>query len=534
MSRTTAPRLLAACATAALAAGLFAAPAAQAVPGRAVTGPGVRAVPGLAGDGCWATGTPGWVTTANPVLTAHTTAPSARFKVWDATGTKVFDGTADTAADGTVQVTVPGLADGSGYTWQVWPEYQPGSGEPTETCRFGVDTAAPTGLTVTSADFPENGGGKYAGQNGVFTFSATDAGSGVACFRYALDNVVGVGGCTPGPGVVAAGADGAASVTIKPAEWGTHSLQVQAIDRTGRVTQPLAYTFYAPWNPNPPKALGDVDNDGVPDILLPDSQGNLLVISGGAGSTTPSTVVPAARAPIGDSWTGLQITHKGWSGGGAPADTVYVRDAAPDNSGYLYQYVNQGALPLGTRSPSLMSHATDCVDTAKAPVACPADHSTSFREVQQLVALGSVEPGNPTAITLLDVEQGNLWLQRDPSRFGDSTQLTTTGLWNGYDLIAPGPDAGGNLALWSREQATGTLRAHAVPKLANGSYDFSGLANPADGAVIGSFPVAEYPVLGSSGDLDADGQADLYAVTAGRHLITFMGVGDPKDLGVLA
>ncbi|MFD7643264.1 hypothetical protein ACFV4P_21725 [Kitasatospora sp. NPDC059795] len=533
MSRTTSARLLAACATTALAAGLFTAPAAQAVPGHAVTGPSVRATPALAGDGCWATGTPGWVTTADPVLTAHTTAPSARFKVWDATGTKVFDGAADTAADGTVQVTVTGLADGPGYTWQVWPEYAPGSGAPTETCRFGVDTAAPTGLTVTSTDFPENGGGKFAGQPGVFTFSATDAGSGVACFRYALDNVIGVGGCTPGPDVVAAAADGTASVTIKPDEWGTHHLSVQALDHTGRVAQTV-YTFLAPWNPNPPKALGDVDNDGVPDILLPDSNGNLLVISGNAGSTTPTTVVPAARAPWGGSWSGLQITHKGWSGGGASADTIYVRDASPGNSGLLYQYVNRGGLPLGTRSPSLTYHATDCVDTAMQPVACPAGHSTDFSAVQQLVAFGSVNPASPVGITLLDVEQGDLWLQHDPSRFGDSGRLTTTGLWNGYDLIAPGPDANGNLVLWSREQATGTLRAHAVPKLADGSFDFSGLANPADGTVIGSFPVADYPTLGSSGDLDGDGQADLYAVTAGRHLITFKGVVNPKDLGPLA
>ncbi|KDN85091.1 hypothetical protein [Kitasatospora cheerisanensis] len=534
MSRATSPRLLAACATAALAAGLFAAPAAQAVPGHAVTGPTVRSTPALTGDGCDATGTPGWLTTASPVLTAHTTAPSARFKVWDAAGAKVFDGTAATAADGTVQVTVPGLADGAGYTWQVWPDFRPGSGAPTETCRFGVDTAAPTALTVASADFPETGGGKYAGQKGVFTFSAADAASGVACFRYVLDNTPGVGGCAPGQGVVAAAADGTASVTLKPAEWGSHTLTVQAVDQAGNAAQPVSYTFYAPSNPNPPKALGDVDNDGVPDILLPDSQGNLLVIGGDAGSTAPTTVVPAAQAPIGGSWSGLQVVHKGWSGGGAPADTVYVRDAAPGNSGYLYQYVNQGALPLGTRSPSLIGHATSCVDTAKLAVACPADHSTGYQDVQQLVAFGSVETANPNGITLLDVEQGNLWLQRDPSRFGKSTQLTSTGLWNGYDLIAPGPDANGNLALWAREQSTGTLRSYAVPKLANGGFDFSALADPATGTVIGSFPVAGYPTLGSSGDLDGDGQADLYAVTADRHLVTFEGVANPKDLGALA
>ncbi|MFG2697471.1 hypothetical protein [Kitasatospora sp. NPDC048407] len=529
MSRTTSPRLLAACATTVLAAGLFAAPAAQAVPGAKVTGPSVRATPTLTGDGCWATGTPGWVTTADPVLTAHTTAPSARFKVWDATGTKVFDGTSATAADGSVQVTVTGLADGPGYTWQVWPEYQPGSGEPTETCRFGVDTAAPTGLAVASTDFPAAGGGKYAGEKGVFTFSATDAGSGVAGFQYVLK---GPPSSRPVAGTVAAGPDGTASVTLKTADWGNYDLRVEAVDGAGLVSATLTYSFYARSNPNPPHALGDVDNDGVPDILLPDSQGNLLVISGNADSTAPSAVVPARWAPVGGRWTDLQVVHKG--GGPLMADTIYVRDVSAGNTGYLYQYLNQGELPLGIHPATLRSHPTSCVTTLFDPAVCPADMLHSYSEVQQLVALGSSDWTHPDSVTLMDVEHGDLWLINDPSQPNDATRLTTTGLWNGYDLIAPGPDANGSLVLWSREQATGTLRAYTAPKLASGTYDFATFADPAGGTVIGTFPVAEYPTLGSSGDLDGDGQADLYAVTAERHLVTFKGVGSPKDLGVLA
>ncbi|MFJ5232870.1 hypothetical protein ACIQBJ_23600 [Kitasatospora sp. NPDC088391] len=536
MSRTVSPRLLAACAGTALTIGLLAAPAAQAVPGTGVTAPAV--LPGTylnatATDGCTATGTPGWATTAAPVLRARTTAPAARFKAWDATGAKILDTTAEAAADGTVQTALTGLADGPGYTWQVWPEYRPGSGKPTATCRFGVDTAAPTALAVHSDDFPAQGGGKYAGQKGVFTFSAVDTGSGVACFRYVLNGDLGVSNtlCAPGEGTVQARPDGTAEITLKPGTWGSNSLRVEAVDGAGQVTQSLDYSFYAPWNPNPPKALGDVDNDGVPDILLPDSHGNLLVIGGDSAGTAPTTTVPAELAPGGGTWADLQLFHKGWSGGGAPADTVYAHAAG---GSLLYQYVNQGALPLGVRSPALVDHATACTDTARKPVACPPGMSEDFSDVRQLVALGSTDPARPQGITLLDVEQGDLWLQNDPSRFGKSTRLTSTALWNGYDLIAPGPDAQGNLALWSREQATGTLRAHAVPKLADGSYDFSGLADPANGTVLGSFPVAAYPTLGSSGDLDGDGQNDLYAVTPDRHLLTYRGTAAPRDRGPLA
>ncbi|MFJ1756736.1 hypothetical protein [Kitasatospora sp. NPDC088134] len=537
MSRTVSPRLLAACAGTALAAGLLAAPAAQAAPGPGVTAPAV--LPGsylnaTATDGCTATGTPGWVSVSfpGPILFAHTTAPAARFKVWDATGAKVVDTTAE-AQYGGVQTSIADLPTGTGYTWRVWPEYRPGSGKPTETCRFGVDTTPPTVTGVHSDDFPESGGGKYAGQPGVFTFSATDTGSGVACFRYALDGDPGVGGCTPGPGVVAADADGTASVTLKPGSWGHHHLDVRALDQAGN-TMPSSYDFSARSNPNPPKALGDVDNDGVPDILLPDSQGNLLVISGDSAGTAPSTVVPAALSPLGGTWTGTQVVHKGWGTASAPADSIFVRDTAAGSNSLLYLYRNQGSFPVTVQSPGVVRHASSCTDLANLAVVCPPDHATSFQDVQQLVAFGSIDPAQPYGLNLLDVEQGDLWLQRDPSRFGKSTRLTTTGLWNGYDLIAPGPDAQGNLALWSREQATGTLRAHAVPKLADGGYDFSGLADPANGTVLGSFPVAAYPTLGSSGDLDGDGQNDLYAVTPDRHLLTYRGTAAPKDRGPLA
>ncbi|MFD0563555.1 hypothetical protein ACFQ2M_17185 [Kitasatospora saccharophila] len=320
MSRSVPPRLLVGCATAALAAGLFAAPAAQAAPGPAVTAPTV--VPGTYldtgyTDGCNATGTPGWVGVSfpGPALYARTTAPAARFKVWDASGAKVIDGTADADPFGGVQVSAAGLPEGAGYTWQVWPQYRPGSGEPTATCRFGVDNTPPTALTAHSQDFPEHGGGRYAGQPGTFTFSAADTGSGLACFRYVLDDTPSTGGCAPGEGVVLPDADGTASVTLKPARWGSHVLLVQALDHAGNATQPLLYSFYAPQDPNPPKTLGDVDNDGVPDILLPDSQGNLLVIGGDTGGPPRA---PWCR-PTGPPPTAVGPTSRCSTGAGAAA-----------------------------------------------------------------------------------------------------------------------------------------------------------------------------------------------------------------------
>ena len=97
---------------------------------------------------------------------------------------------------------------------------------------------------------------------------------------------------------------------------------------------------------------------------------------------------------------------------------------------------------------------------------------------------------------------------------------------------APGPDADGNLALWARERATGQLHAYALPKQADGSFDFTARDHAA-GVVASGFTTGEYPTPGSSGDLTGDGAPDLWAVTAGRHLVTYSGWTAPKDLGAL-
>ncbi|GAA4852293.1 hypothetical protein [Kitasatospora terrestris] len=465
-----------------------------------------------------------WLAAGPPALTAHTDAPAARFKVWDATGQKVFDATAETGPDGTVKALPTGLAEAVGYTWQAWPEYGPGSGKPTDTCGFGVDTTAPR-VAVASTDFPESGSGqipqKYAGQLGTFTLTGSDTGSGTACFRYVLNGTSDVGGDCQ----VQAGPDGTATVQLRPAQWGTNFLTVQAVDRAGNVSQPVSYTFYAPWNPNPPQAPGDVDGDAVPDILLPDTAGNLQIISAAATTTVPTSVSPAAAAPRGNGWGALQVAHRGWDNH-APVDDLFAH--APGTA-YLYAIRNTSLGVFNGSGITLVDRPDSCGDTA-----CPADYAPTWSRVEQLVSLGSLD--QYTQPSLATVENGDLWLFTDPGfrfQFWNVKKLSTGGVWAGYDLVAPGKAADGSVALWARERATGTLRAYPMPVGADGVRDFSALADPASGTVLGTFPVADYPTLGSSGDGDGDGLPDLYAVTADRHLLTYRGTTAPKDLGTL-
>ncbi|MET8546546.1 hypothetical protein ABZW03_38930 [Kitasatospora sp. NPDC004799] len=535
---------------AALAAGLFAAPGAAAVPGNAVTEPKALPAPGFAAtgvrtDACDDTTAPGWLEVANPVLTVSATSPQVRFKVWDDSTPehdKIVDTTVD-VTDGAAKVATSALADGHSYSWQAWPGYDPGSGKPAPTCHFRVDLTHP-GLSVSSADFPASGSGttpgKYAGENGVFTLTGLDTApaggqaSGVACYQYVLNGSLGVGWDCASGHTVKAGADGTAQLTLKPKDWGTNLLTVQAMDDAGNVGQPFTYSFYAPWDPRPKPAVpGDVDGDAVPDILVPDAQGNLQVISAAAENATPTSTIPAALSPQRAGWQDFLALHRGWANIHGPGDDLVVRPK--DSTQLLYIYSNWSKGDFSDRPPTLAWKPSDCLDAAGARGACPEDYTADWSAADQLVAVGGrYGAARPSLPTLLSVEHGKLYAYIDKGRdYGYAQPVATTGDWSGYELIAPGADASGNLTVWARERATGTLHAYPVTRKADNLLDFTALADPSANVVATGFTTAAYPTLDSAGDGDGDGKPDLWAVTPDRHLVTFSGWSAPKDLGAL-
>ncbi|MFJ3218591.1 hypothetical protein ACIPLC_22040 [Kitasatospora sp. NPDC086801] len=521
---------------AAIAAGLLTAPGAAA----SDTAPvvlGTSQGTDYRADACDSTTDPRWIgrTTNGPTLNAEVTGTGARFGVRDETTgapDPVFTGEAQ-AYGQQAKVAVPGLLDGHAYAWHASAVQDQQASAPSADCHFRVDTTSPT-ATVTSPDFPAGGTAtKYAGQKGTFVLRTADpapAGgqaSGVACVRYGFD-YLGVGDCSS-PGAVKPDADGTVTVDLKVLNWGTNSLNVQVTDKAGNVGA-ASYTFYAPSNPNPPKTLGDVDGDGVADILLPDAQGNLQYLSVNASGTTPNAKISANVSPSREGWAAYQVAHRGWDENHAPSsDDLFIHKPG---AAYLsiYQNFDYGAMTRGMTG----SGSRECVDAAWNTVPCPADFAADWSKAEQMIAFGPVD--DDTSPSLLTLEGGNLWLHTGNAfAFGydQVRKLTSTGDWNGYDLIAPGPDAAGNLALWARDRATGDLHAYPVPKKADGTFDFSALADPKADVVATGFTTDAYPTLGSSGDGDGDGQPDLWAVTADRHLVTFSGWSAPKDLGAL-
>ncbi|MEU8921780.1 hypothetical protein AB0D10_12725 [Kitasatospora sp. NPDC048545] len=475
-------------------------------------------------------------TAAGPTLKAKVTGAGARFGVWDeTTGAQapVYTGEAQAYAQ-QASVKVPGLLDGHSYAWHAWALQGTQVSAPSADCHFSVDTTSPT-ATVSSTDFPASGKAtKYAGQKGTFVIRTADpapaggTASGVACVRYGFD-YLGVGGCDS-PNAVKPGADGTVTLDLKVLNWGSNDLKVQVLDDAGNLGQ-ASYSFYAPSNPNPPSTLGDVDGDGTADILLPDAQGNLQYIGVNSVDTTPASTVRAVAAPDRTSWASYQVAHRGWSNDHAPsADDLFIHKPG---QGYLYLHRNVDYGSIGQALTGAV-RSTECVDDTGADAACPADFAKDWSKADQLVAFGPVDGG--TEPSLVTLEGGNLWLHAGGDfAYGwqKARKLTASGAWGGYDLIAPGPDAAGNLALWARDRATGELHAHPVPKRADGTLDFSALADPAANVVATGFTTDAYPTLGSSGDGDGDGKPDLWAVTADRHLVTFSGWSAPKDLGAL-
>ncbi|MGY4909348.1 hypothetical protein [Micromonospora aurantiaca (nom. illeg.)] len=115
-------------------------------------------------------------------------------------------------------------------TLTVRTRFQDGSFSPTRTYTFEVSDAP----VVTSEDYPENGEGGQPGQTGRFTFNPGR--SGVTEYRYVLEY-------TGEEQVVAAGADGRATVEITPTHSGYTLLTVTSRTADGTVSPERRYYF---------------------------------------------------------------------------------------------------------------------------------------------------------------------------------------------------------------------------------------------------------------------------------------------------
>ncbi|MFJ8744140.1 FG-GAP-like repeat-containing protein [Embleya sp. NPDC127516] len=438
------------------------------------------------------------------------------------------------------------LLDGRTYRWTA----QTGDGDLasalTNGQTFTIDATPPSVPTVDSVDYPQNGGGKSAGNKGTFTLTATDNASGVDTVEYALNATIPVGGAAR-----ATWDDTDKTWKIKDLPvglWGTNHLFAQTVDKAGNRSQPTDYKFYAPSDPKATTTLGDITGDQRIDLLAVDDTGALRMYAAdtdpAAGGTTASTSLHGPALTAGQStWTGTLLTHRG--GAGITRDNLYAHA-----DGRLYLYRNSGAdgdgnyfATGGRRSTVARPSATRCVDPTNLPSRTCTGYKSDWSQVLGVLAAGNVDADLDEAggarLDLITLEQDasgvrRLWLfhgTSSASSFDHATLIGSGNAWNNLDLLAPGDTTGDQLPdLWARDRTTGQVYQYPSKKNADGTVDVTALGNTATRTLIGTgLDAAAYPKLNSDGDLDGDGKGDLWAQATDGRLYVALGITPGAD-----
>jgi Concanavalin A-like lectin/glucanases superfamily len=476
--------------------------------------------------------------TMNQTLVSNVTGEHVRgdYMIWDndapndPVGSNVV-ATPDGAyvASGTTEGTPVGIAlkDGHAYGWRVRADDGTLQSSYAPDCHFNVDLSAPTVPTVASTTFPASGSPgatpPVAGTAGTFSFTSTDpvptgcvstcVHSGVAYFEYSFNTPIPTSGAT----TVAAGG----TVSYTASLWGTNVLYVAAVDNAGNVSQARQYDFYVKWNPQAKVTAGDVDGDGIPDLLATDTKGDLLLFKGGsdpAAATTTEIAGTAASTPAGGGWNSYQFTHRGSFSEGGVDDLIAHKQGGSDLYLYLNHQNDPGVAPQfgDTSDIDTFPAKPGCAATASDSSNCTGYDASDWSGVSQVLIPGDVYgTGLPD---LLTVENDQLWLYQYDGAMDTPVLLGSSG-WNGMTLVAPG-NVGGQLTLWARGNSTGTiyswplrLDSNGVPEL--GSASVGAPVTATSGTVVSgvSLTAAGFPSVVSSGPLTGGtcGSSDLTA-----------------------
>jgi Ca2+-binding RTX toxin-like protein len=214
-----------------------------------------------------------------------------------------LDGTGFTACTSPQSYT--GLSDGS-HTFQVRAIDGDGNVDPTPASfTWTIDATAPDTTIDSSPSNPSNS------SSASFSFSGTDAGTGVASFECDLDGG-GFSTCTS-PQSYSSLADG------------SHTFQVRAIDGAGNVDPtPASFTWTIDTvAPTISVAAGGMcaSSGGTMNLTVADSSGNPLMLSGSSSNTT---AVPNANIVFGGSGSNRTVAITAVSGSTVRTATLTI------------------------------------------------------------------------------------------------------------------------------------------------------------------------------------------------------------------
>jgi hypothetical protein len=516
------------------------------VPANLAASPVPQTSPGVSSQGC-GTQPAGYISksaaasgSGAATLSATLTSPVSQaqlqgdYTVTDTTTGQVTKLVSATGASGASEsVSTPDLTDGNAYTWSVITSDGLESSGPSATCGFTADLTAPTNPVITSTAFPPPDSspgttlryGQPGNNAGTVTFTSSDpapatgTASGLAGFYYALNGAIPASGETLMPAK-----GGSATVTITPPTWGTNTLNVEAVDNAGNVSGQSSYQFYLPWYPGAKITAGDINGDGIPDLVTASSAGNLLLYPGDTDPARPPTVISTpAWSPSGSStpWSQYLITHDGSYTSGA-VDDLWAFNTSTHQ---LYVYKNSGGEFENTTHPGITKYEVDidggCENTPTAPDGCASYDDSNWNELTGLVAVAG-QRSLPDG--LITIENGSLWYyqgQESPEYLGSPVMLGSSG-WAGLTLVGVESE-GVNSVLWTRT-AAGDIEAYTITMGADGSPESLGTPTSPGGTTVATgFTPAAYPTVTSPGDVNGDGNPDLYAIDAAGKLWFYPG-----------
>ncbi|MGW5420926.1 ricin-type beta-trefoil lectin domain protein [Streptomyces sp. NPDC003943] len=509
----------------------------------------------------------GWVTDTHTDLISRVTSPNQGqltewVDLWDetanATANQGWSGFVSNWSEATYSVPVGTLQNGHNYAWATHGDDGLLRGPSSTTCHFAVDITPPVmsfgQFTDPNTQYPPAGNGQITnlrlGDTGSIPISASDpspgAGlrsSGLACVQWSFDPQLAGAQQSCGSPL------SASSISVKPTHWGTNIVYARALDEAGNASQTLSYAFYVPWKDGP-VAFGDTTGDARPDILIPDTAGNLVThgraTDGSTASYVPSgTAATALQAPevsSGRTWKDYRIAHRGSLDPGRNVDDLFVHrepatvGALGGSELFVYDNTlsNPGRFTLGTK------HTVDKPDCDPAFANC-----TGYRNVGTWQYSSQVTPTGPArtsrtpsrkvsdATGLLSVEAGNLWFYpvKSNQTLAPPSLVSGTGDWDDKDLMVPGntldlataTTADTAPALWVRNRTSGDIFQYRLATstrtddVLGVTYTvFTGVTAQPTARIGYGITGAGYPRVGSDGDVTDDGVPDFWALdTAG-------------------
>ncbi|WP_411101036.1 FG-GAP-like repeat-containing protein [Streptomyces sp. x-45] len=429
---------------------------------------------------------------------------TSRFRVFKSgSSTALVDKTVPAANGRVVTLAVPDadLPTGS-YTWQVSAKDKDGAESNwSKSCKFTVDRDRPSDPPIiTSQDnrFPP-GDSEWSEQTGkarspgLFVFTPNGV-KDVDSYFWWTDHDPSVRNTKPGT-----------PVTVVPPSYGPHLVYAYSVDRAGNRSDTATYLYYA--NRSETRDIpGDLNGDQNLDIWSTDSNGTLLTYAG-QGSTAFATATNGGD----HSFAGAVVGSRGdWSQDGYN-DLVALEYDGADKRKRLYTYANNGT---GVIEDSPVELTVRC-PVENLEFGCPYT-GDRWHDADEVISAGDLN--GDTEPDLLVKQDKQLWayygnrgtlmldIARDPVLVG-------SGDWDEFTVIAPGDlNSDGMPDLWLRHDTTGDLYRAYGTKGPDGYVDVTTWGAAGKRVKVGTgFAASAYPTIGSVGDVDNDGYADLWA-----------------------